>query len=101
MRSFEQITQMEKIKNEQLQLLQQMNALLDTMEAKQEEYHALIEYYYSDQRRQDLEDDENGRFPSDLRRGVLSEDEIYDLMGDHHDTGIRMMETGLSMIKRG
>lgn len=100
MRSTKLITQMENIKNEQAELLQQMERLLGQIEGKQQEYHSLIEYYYSQQRNQDLEDDRNGKLPEDLERGVLSEDEIFDLIGDYYDCGVRMMEVGLSMIRR-
>ena len=34
-----------------------------------------------------------------MKRGVLSEDEIYELMGDYRDTAIHMMEVALRMIK--
>lgn len=35
--------------------------------------------------RSDLADDEAGRFPKDLKRGVLSEDGIWNLLSDYRD----------------
>ena len=40
----------------------------------------LKEYYESPQWREDFEADEAGKFPKDLKRGVLSEDGIYNLL---------------------
>lgn len=48
----------------------------------QEQVKELSAYYGSDLWKQDFEDDEKGLLPSDLRRGVLSEDGIYDLLSE-------------------
>ncbi|MBQ3516767.1 MAG: DUF4298 domain-containing protein, partial [Lachnospiraceae bacterium] len=37
-------------------------------------------YYGSDIWRKDYEDDESGKLPADLKRGVLSEDAVYHLL---------------------
>ena len=42
----------------------------------------LKEYYESPLWREDFEADEAGRLPKDLKRGVLSEDGIYDLLDE-------------------
>lgn len=84
---------------QQNQMLRELNEILDKIDAYNNEYQDLIEYYYSDQRSQDLEDDSNHLIPETLCRGVLSEDEIFDLMGDYRDTSIRMLETAVKMIK--
>ena len=42
----------------------------------------MIAYYTGNAWKQDFEDDEKGLFPSDLKRGVLSEDAVYDLISD-------------------
>ncbi len=99
MDKYEHITKMENIKNEHVQLMEELNELLDKIEACQQDYQSLIAYYYSEQRNQDLEDDKNDLIPKTLSRGVLSEDEIFDLIGDYYDASIRMMEFGLNVIK--
>jgi hypothetical protein len=43
---------------------------------------ALKEYYESPQWREDFEADEAGKFPKELKRGVLSEDGIYNLLDE-------------------
>ena len=40
----------------------------------------LTAYYESDLWMQDYERDEAGEFPADLKRGVLSQDTVYDLL---------------------
>ena len=46
----------------------------------QETLRILAEYYTSDEWKQDFTDDESGLLPKDLKRGVLSEDGIWNLL---------------------
>ena len=46
----------------------------------QEALRILAEYYTSDEWKQDFADDEAGRLPKDLKRGVLSEDGLWNLL---------------------
>jgi hypothetical protein len=46
----------------------------------QEALRILAEYYGSDEWKQDFADDEAGRLPKDLKRGVLSEDGLWNLL---------------------
>ena len=46
----------------------------------QEALRILAEYYTSDEWKQDFADDEAGLLPKDLKRGVLSEDGIWNLL---------------------
>ncbi len=41
-----------------------------------------LERYYETAWRDDFEDDEKGKFPPELKRGILSEDGLYDLLSD-------------------
>ena len=59
-----------------------LSAALDKYEAVQEDIKALRKYYDSRQWKQDYADDEAGRLPADLKRGVLSEDGIWNLLED-------------------
>ncbi len=99
MEEYAHITKMETIMVQQEELLKELNQLLDALDARQEDYRALLTYYYSDQRNRDLADDANHLIPETLSRGVLSEDEIFDLIGDYRDTAIRMLETAAQMLK--
>jgi len=52
-----------------------------------EKLRLLEEYYTSGQWREDYEADENGQLPPDLKRGVLSQDGLYDLLEEHGKSG--------------
>lgn len=53
-------------------------------------YQRLEDYYGGAEWRDDFEADEQGLLPADLKRGVLSEDAVYDLIYDHKKLLIRM-----------
>lgn len=45
-----------------------------------------LEDYYAGQWKEDYESDERGELPPDLKRGVLSQDALYDLLGEKHQS---------------
>ena len=51
-------------------------------ESEQEKLQELRQYYESGEWLSDYEADEQGLLPSDRKRGVLSQDAIYDLLAD-------------------
>ena len=57
----------------------------DKKERIQEAIRILSEYYGSDEWKQDFADDEAGRLPKDLKRGVLSEDGIWNVLSSEED----------------
>ena len=84
------IRQMERRLNRATVAVKRLEAALDKWEAAQEAIAALNEYYGSDLWKQDLADDEAGRLPADLKRGVLSEDGIWDLLTDCRELTSRL-----------
>ncbi len=100
MKNYEHISQMENILTQQIQQLNALNHLLDTIDAHKDAYDTLMQYYYSHQRTQDLEDDENHLIPEDLQRGVLSEDGIDDFLFERRNTIMRMLEIAVAMMKQ-
>ncbi|MBQ3871712.1 MAG: DUF4298 domain-containing protein [Clostridia bacterium] len=56
-----------------------------------EKLKEVSDYYGSDEWLEDLEADENGLLPSDLKRGVLSEDGIYNMLEDNDELKIQML----------
>ena len=59
-------------------------------DAAQEAVDALSKYYGSRQWRKDLADDEAGRLPPDLKRGVLAEDGIWNVLEEWRELKERM-----------
>ncbi len=74
------IRKMERRLNRASAAVKRLEAALDKWEAVQEDIAALEEYYGSDLWKQDFADDEAGLLPADLKRGVLSEDALWDLL---------------------
>ena len=81
---------MERHLNRATAAVKRLEAALDKWEDAQEAIAALEEYYGSDLWKQDLADDEAGRLPADLMRGVLSEDGIWNLLTDARDLTARL-----------
>ena len=54
----------------------------------QEAIGILAEYYGSKEWKQDFADDEAGLLPKDLKRGVLSEDGIWNVLSEGHEQSI-------------
>lgn len=65
--------------------VKRMSEALEVYESVKDDINILSEYYGSADWKQDLADDEAGLLPSDLKRGVLSEDGIWDLLSEHTD----------------
>ena len=74
------IRKMERRLNRTSAAVKRLEAALDKWEAVQEDIAALEEYYGCDLWKQDFADDEAGLLPADLKRGVLSEDALWDLL---------------------
>ena len=84
------IRRMERNLNTAVAAVKRLTAALDKWEAVQDAIAALDEYYGSDLWRQDFADDEAGLLPADLKRGVLSEDGIWNLLSDARSLNDRL-----------
>ena len=58
---------------------------LEKLKAAEPLYEQLKAYLDSGKWREDFEADEAGKLPSDLKRGVLSEDAIYNLLEEYEE----------------
>ena len=74
------IRKMERRLNGASAAVKRLEAALDKWEAVQEDIAALEEYYGSNLWKQDFADDEAGLLPANLKRGVLSEDAVWNLL---------------------
>ncbi len=59
-----------------------LTALLDYYDQLRPEIDDLAAYYSGEEWKKDFADDEAGLLPKTLKRGVLSEDAVYDLLDD-------------------
>lgn len=65
----------------------QDNERINRIKEMERHYDALREYMDSGLWLQDYEADERGELPSGLKRGVLSEDGLYDLLTEIENKG--------------
>ena len=72
--------------------IMELSAALDKYQEAQKAIATLSEYYGSDEWKQDFADDEAGRLPRNLKRGVLSEDGIWNMLSDYRELNERLQE---------
>jgi len=98
--------QIERIKQMELRLekaaaaVMELSAALDKFEAVQEDIAVLDKYYGSEEWKQDYADDEAGILPADLKRGVLSEDGIWNLLTDARELNNRIQAFTVANINQ-
>jgi len=80
MKRIERIGQMERAMDAVTAATDTLEQALEKWEAAQTELEALGAYYESPQWRRDLEADEAGKLPPELKRGVLSQDGVWELL---------------------
>ena len=100
------VTQIERIQHMETALddvssgLAQMSAAVDRYHEILPKIRELSAYYGSPDWNQDFDDDREGNLPADLKRGVLSEDAVYDALNDHRDM-LRQLLDLVSVCIRG
>lgn len=96
--SYEHIPRMEHILDQYTQTLRQLDEVLTALEAQGSDYQALMDYYTGGQWQQDFSADEQHLLPADLKRGVLSEDAVYDLLTERRELAQRMLTLAGQML---
>ena len=74
------------------QAVMRLSAALDDYAEAQAAISELEAYYGNADWKQDFADDEAGRLPKNLKRGVLSEDSVWNLLEDCRNLNSRMLE---------
>ena len=82
MTRIERITKMEALFDKSEEVIKRLEAALEDFNELHDDI-AQLEAYYDKDWRKDFEADEAGKLPKDLKRGVLSEDGIYNLLSDY------------------
>lgn len=95
------IQQMEQYLDRASAAVMELSAALDKYREAQEALSALNVYYGSEEWRQDFSADEAGLLPRDLKRGVLSEDGIWNVLADSHELDVRLSEMVTEVLRRG
>ena len=74
------IKKYERIYDRALSSLKRYNEAEERLERLMPDIKELISYYEGDEWKADFDDDERGKLPPDLKRGVLSEDGVYNMI---------------------
>lgn len=83
MPNIDRITRMEKALDNVSAAVKHLSEAVNAYAELQSQYQQLTDYYFGPDWLIDLDDDNEGRLPHDLKRGVLSEDAVYDLVSDN------------------
>ena len=86
------IKKMERSFDKVSKVLSKLDKALDEYDAARDWIGSLTEYLDSGQWRSDYEADERGELPAGLKRGVLSEDGLYDLLTEVRRIDKRLKE---------
>ena len=92
MEQIERIKKMERCLDRASQAVMRLSATLDEYAQAQDALRQLSDYYGSDTWKHDFAADSAGLLPQDLKRGVLSEDAVWNLLEDVRDVKERMQE---------
>ena len=80
MEQIERITYMEQILDEATEVVKELQEALEKYIAVQKQIKELDAYYGGPDWRKDFDDDSAGKLPRALKRGVLSEDAVYNFL---------------------
>ncbi len=83
--NIERITQMEQRLERATAAVEAMEAAIEQYKAVRDDIASLDAYLGSPEWHADRDDDEAGRLPKELKRGVLSEDAIWNLLEHHRE----------------
>lgn len=95
----ENIQVYENILNDSNKILEALNAILDKFEANQDNYQNLKAFYGSEAYFEAVETSNHTHEYDSIACGVLSEDAIFNLIGDYYSTSIRMLELATQELK--
>ena len=85
MTRIERITNMESLFDKSEEVVKRLEAAIKDFSDIEHDIAKLEAYYNSPQWRKDFEADEAGKLPQDLKRGVLSEDGIWNLLNNYKE----------------
>ena len=92
MEQTERIKEMEQRMNRASMAVMGLSAALDQFEAAKNDIDTLNTYYGSSEWKKDFDADQQNLLPKDLKRGVLSEDGLWNLLEDYRELKKRLKE---------
>ena len=93
------IKRMESCLDEAVLTVKELSLALEKYEKLEKKYYKLENYYGSSAWLDDFEADEEGLIPQEIKRGVLSEDAVYNLIVEHKELMRRMQRAVLRSME--
>lgn len=101
-KNMEQIKRIKRMKSyldDTAAAISELSEALSGYEDLQDKYYELTDYYGSPDWWSDLRADEEDKLPDDLKRGVLSEDAVFDLITLHRELMTRFQKAVLRSME--
>lgn len=95
----EQVIQFEQVLNETTTIVTQLTQALEIFANNQKAYMDLVDYYMSEDWQDDVRLFNETDVFANIGCGVLSEDAVYNLMIETHETAIKMLEIASAYLK--
>lgn len=93
------IAKMESILNNANDLMIEMQNIQEKWRTLQPEIQQLIAYYQSEKWQQDYIADEQGLIPTNMPRGVLGQDYIYDMITTQHSLALDWIKLSVAVLE--
>lgn len=81
---YEHIKDYTKIYEDHIKITENLRKVLEKFKDHQKALEKLEKYYYSKDFMDDFDASNEGKIPEDINQGILTEDAIYDLLGDNY-----------------
>ena len=99
MTQFERIAHYENEMNRLSEAVRSLEEALDSFSEVKDLASDLDAYLGSEEWWQDFNDDEAGKLPAELKRGVLSEDALYNALSDYRGLIVKLLETAADALR--
>ena len=100
-KQLDRIKRMESYLDEAEHAVKELSNALEKYEKMEKKYYKIGKYYGSSDWMNDFEADEEGLIPAEIKRGVLSEDAVYNLIIEHKELMTRMQRAVLRSMEEG
>ena len=97
--NYDHIVELTKIYEDHKELTDKLADALKDFRYHQKELEKLEKYYYSEDFMRDYDASNKGEISSEINQGILTEDAIYDLLGDNYYMAREMLDLANYIIQ--
>lgn len=96
---YQYLNELNEIYDKHSKLIEDLKKALYAFNDNQDSYRRLVNYYYSEDFTKDMDASNRGEIATDINQAILTEDAIYDLMGDNYYTGLALLEVANDLLQ--